>query len=539
MTATITIAGLGAGSPGQITREVLETLKASKRNYFRTGRHPAAEWLRQNGVDYVAFDQYYDSAADFKEVYSRIAETILYESHNAPLVYAVPGHPLVAEESVRQILARAGQAGVEVIILPGTSFLDALFVALKLDPGTGLTLVDALRLDELKPSPQAGAIVTQLYSRLVASNVKLSLLEIYQPEHRVTLVRAAGVPGEERIQEVCLFEIDRLSWVDHLTSLYIPPDGCRTAEAGGPDNAPGEVEVIQIYEEEDAGVGAGTENGDLLDGHLPVCDYPLDPLVQIMARLRAPGGCPWDREQNHQTLKRYLLEETYEVLEALDEEDVYKLCEELGDLLLQIVFHAQIASENRHFGINDVISGICEKLVRRHPHVFGTAIARDSSEVKVKWEQIKAREKKQEGPRTSILEGLPRSLPALIRAFRLQEKAARVGFDWPDCRGAFEKTREELLELETAIASRDQKMVEGEAGDLLFSAVNLARLLGVDPEVALSGTNAKFTKRFAYIEEAARTAGKELLQCTLEELDAWWEEAKIEEKGEKNKETIS
>jgi tetrapyrrole methylase family protein/MazG family protein len=535
MAATITIAGLGAGSPGQITREVLETLKASKRNYFRTGRHPAAEWLRQNGVDYVTFDHYYDSAADFKEVYLRIAETLLSESLNAPLVYAVPGHPLVSEESVRQILDRACQAGVEVIILPGTSFLDALFVALKLDPGPGLTLVDALRLDELKPSPQSGAIVTQLYSRLVASDVKLSLLEIYRPEHRVTLVRAAGVPGEERIQDVCLYEIDRLSWVDHLTSLYIPPDGRRTAGACGPDTAPGEMEVIQIYEEEDA----CAENGDPLDGHLSACDYPLDPLVQIMARLRAPGGCPWDREQNHQTLKRYLLEETYEVLETLDEEDMYKLCEELGDLLLQIVFHAQIASENRHFGMNDVISGISEKLVRRHPHVFGTAIARDSGEVKVKWEEIKAREKKQEGSRTSILEGLPRSLPALIRAFRLQEKAALVGFDWPDCRGAFEKTREELLELETAIASSDQEMVEGEAGDLLFSAVNLARLLGVDPEAALSGTNAKFTRRFAYIEETARTAGKELLQCTLEELDAWWEEAKIEEKGEKNKETIS
>ena len=533
MAALITIAGLGAGSPGQVTREVLETLKASKRNYFRTGRHPAAEWLRQNGVDYVTFDHYYESAADFKEVYSRIAGTLLSESLNAPLVYAVPGHPLVAEESVRIILARAGQAGVEVDILPGTSYLDALFVALKLDPGPGLMLVDALRLDELKPSPQAGAIVTQLYSRRVASDVKLTLLETYRPEQRVTLVRAAGVPGEEIIQQVCLFEIDRLAWVDHLTSLYIPPDDCRTA-GGGQDAAPVEVEVIQVYEE-----NADIENVGKLDGDVPGCDYPLDPLVQIMARLRSPGGCPWDREQSHQTLKRYLLEETYEVLEALNEEDMYKLCEELGDLLLQIVFHAQIAAENRHFGMNDVISGISEKLVRRHPHVFGTATVRNSSEVKVKWEEIKVREKKQESGRTTALDGLPQWLPALIKAFRLQEKAARVGFDWPDYRGAFEKTKEELLELKTAIAGGHQGMVEMEVGDLLFSAVNLARLLGVDPEAALTGTNGKFVRRFAFIEEAARAAGRDLQQCTLEELDAWWEEAKKEEKGKKIKETIS
>ncbi|MHB1043321.1 MAG: bifunctional methyltransferase/pyrophosphohydrolase YabN [Eubacteriales bacterium] len=524
MTVSITIAGLGAGAPGQITLEVFEALRASPRNFFRTGQHPAARWLAENGIIYSTFDRYYDSSGSFKEVYERIADTVLAESKAAPLVYAVPGHPLVAEESVRLIISRAGKEGANVKILAGTSFLDALFVSLNLDPSSGITVVDALSLEEQVFSPQGGIIVSQLYSRLVASDVKLSLLESYPPGYPVTLVRAAGVPGEERIEKVCLEELDRLAWVDCLTSLYVPPSGVRKPETTGPESERDRVEVIQVYGEDNHG---SQETGSF---GREECAYPLDPLVGILARLRSENGCPWDREQTHSTLKRYLLEETYEVLEAITGGNMYKLCEELGDLLLQIVFHAQIAAENGHFDANGIIAGISEKLIRRHPHIYGTTTVKDSNDVRVKWEEIKARERKEEGVKKSFLAGVPMSLPALIRAARVQEKAAQAGFDWPDYHGALDKTKEEINELEAAVASGNQPAIENEAGDLLFSAVNLARLLGIEPEAALTGTTCKFLRRFAFVEQSARAAGRDILQCNLVELDAWWEEAKKREK---------
>ena len=259
------------------------------------------------------------------------------------------------------------------------------------------------------------------------------------------------------------------------------------------------------------------------------CLFPLDPLVEILARLRGEGGCPWDREQDHRSLRPYLLEESYEVLEAIGEGATDKICEELGDLLLQIVFHAQIAAENQYFDMNAVVAGICEKMIRRHPHVFGSVSVKDSSEVLVNWEKIKAEERAGEITR-GLLAGVSQSLPALMRAARLQEKAAGAGFDWPDYRGALAKTREETDELEAVITDGNTSEIEDELGDLLFSIVNLARLLGVEPETALSGTSVKFTRRFAHIEKMAGLSGRNLSSYTLSELDKWWEDAKKLEK---------
>lgn len=264
----------------------------------------------------------------------------------------------------------------------------------------------------------------------------------------------------------------------------------------------------------------------------------MDPLVDLLARLRGEGGCPWDREQDHLTLRSYLLEETYEVLEALNEENMYKLCEELGDLLLQIAFHAQIAAENGDFDMNDVVRVIKEKMIRRHPHVFGSTTVRDSQEVTLNWKKIKELER--QGQVTAgLLDGVPMSLTALMRAMKLQEKAAAVGFDWPDYRGAMEKVNEELGELKAAILDGEQAQIESELGDLLFSVVNLSRLLGIDPEVTLAGTSEKFIKRFGHVERIALQNRKELSQCSLAELDTWWEEAKKQENTEKTKETFS
>lgn len=249
-------------------------------------------------------------------------------------------------------------------------------------------------------------------------------------------------------------------------------------------------------------------------------------LVQIMARLRGENGCPWDREQTHASIKPYLLEETYEVLESIDENDPAKLEEELGDLALQVVFHAQMADEAGLFTIADVLRGINEKLRRRHPHIFGDVKADTAQEVLFNWEQIKKLEREKAQGHASLLDGVPRELPALLRAHRLQEKASRVSFDWNEARQVFQKVEEELAELRAAMESEQPDRMEAELGDLLFSLVNLGRFIAVNPEDALRKTIARFIARFQYIEEELARRGKAPGQVTLEEMDALWAEAK-------------
>ena len=249
-------------------------------------------------------------------------------------------------------------------------------------------------------------------------------------------------------------------------------------------------------------------------------------LVEIMARLRGENGCPWDREQTSESIKPYLVEETYEVLEAIDEQDPAKLKEELGDLMLQIVFHARMAEEAGAFSISDVLATINDKLVRRHPHVFGDVKAETAQEVLFNWEQIKQTERRQAMGHASLLDGVPRELPALLRAHRLQEKASRVGFDWKEAPQVFRKVEEELGELRAAMQGQTADRVEAELGDLLFALVNLSRFLAVNPEEALRKTIARFIARFRYIEEELARRDRSLRQASLEEMDALWAEAK-------------
>jgi tetrapyrrole methylase family protein/MazG family protein len=286
-----------------------------------------------------------------------------------------------------------------------------------------------------------------------------------------------------------LYELDRLPVIDHLTSVYVPPRPKRAAA------------------------------------------FSLDPVVDVMARLRSPGGCVWDLEQSHRSLRRYIVEEVYEVLEAIDLADGAKLCEELGDLLLQIVFHARIAEECGEFSMQDVVTKVTEKLVRRHPHVFGEVSVRDAAEVIVNWEKIKRRE--HPGERPSVLDGVPKDLPSLMRAYKLQAKAAKVGFDWNSVAPVWDKIYEELGELKQAAAGGAAAEVEGELGDVLFSIVNLARFFDVEPETALNGTNNKFIRRFAYVEAAVKGQGQKWKDFTIEQLDTLWNEAKMVKNEEK------
>jgi tetrapyrrole methylase family protein / MazG family protein len=251
-------------------------------------------------------------------------------------------------------------------------------------------------------------------------------------------------------------------------------------------------------------------------------------LVEVMARLRAPGGCPWDRKQSFETIKTYLLEETYEVMDAIDRQDWRGLQEELGDLLLQPVFFAEMAAEQGLFTVADSLDAINQKLVRRHPHVFGTAHAETPEDVKVRWDEIKKQEKAEQGvaPATSVLDEVPRNLPALMEADKVSHKAAGLGFDWPDVGGVLAKVREEAEELVHAQQTGDRQHVDHELGDLLFTVVNLARYLKVDPEQALRKTNARFRQRFAHVEQRVAESGKPFAETSLDQMENWWQEAK-------------
>ncbi len=257
----------------------------------------------------------------------------------------------------------------------------------------------------------------------------------------------------------------------------------------------------------------------------------FDSLLSVMARLRGEGGCPWDREQTRESLKPYLIEEAYEALEAIDEGSTDHIMEELGDVLFQVVFHCQVASEQGEFSMADLLARLRDKMVRRHPHVFGDGAVSNAEEALSQWERIKRGERGPEGEPRSALEGVPRSLPALIRAQRLQVKAGRIGFDWPDWSGAWAKVREEVLELDRAAAEGNAGQVREELGDLLFSIVNAARLLDVDAEDCLRQAAEKFTRRFREVEAAMRATGRTVGEASLRELDQAWEGVKSREPG--------
>lgn len=494
----ITVVGLGPGSADQISLGALEALREADHIYFRTKLHPLVPWLIEelglSPADYTTFDSIYESAQSFDQVYREIVDILTGKvSEGTSVTYAVPGHPAVAEATVVGLLEWARNTGKSVKLVPSMSCVDAVCSALGIDPTKGLVVGDAFELQGVflgKP-----LLVTQVYSRLIASEVKLKLMQQLDDEHPITVIRAAGVPGEEMVAHIPLYELDRVPWIDHMTSVYIPAQSQVVPAAPGPT--------------------------------AEKCTYPLDPLVEVMKKLRAPGGCPWDQMQTHESLRRYLVEETYEVLEAIDKADWEHVKEELGDVLLQVVFHAEIAAENQRFDINDVIAAVTEKLVRRHPHVFGAVHVENAAQVSINWEKIKQRERELMGEEyKSILDGVPKGLPALTRAEKIQAKAAKVGFEWEDIAGALEKLLEEIQELQEAWKEKDRAAVHAELGDLLFAIVNVARYLDVDPEMALREATEKFIARFQYIEKAAAQKGQDLHQMSLEEMDELWNAAK-------------
>lgn len=477
----IILLGLGPGDPALLTRQAWQVLSQADEVYLRTRSHPTVAGFPSH-LKVHAFDHFYEEEETFSAVYARIVDEVLALGQRAGgVIYAVPGHPFVAEATAPEIARRARQAGIPLQVVEGLSFLEPTFTALGVDPLPLTAVVDALELVEahFPPfPPDAPALIAQIYDRQIAAEVKITLTALYPDEHIVRLVHAAGT-AEARVEEIPLYQIDRSEHIGLLTALYLPPLGPATS-----------MEAFQ----------------------------------ELVAHLRSPEGCPWDREQTHQTLRPNLLEEAYEVVEAIDADDPVAMQEEFGDLLLQVVLHAQIASEYGEFTLSDVIRDIHTKLVRRHPHVFGDLDLNDPQAVIQNWERLKAAERKANGQaEKGILDGVSKSLPALAQAQAYQERAARVGFDWPDIQGVLDKVCEELDEVRSA---PDDEARAAELGDLLFAIVNLARWLKVDAESVLRQTNARFRQRFAHIEQVARAQGRRLDELSLDEMDALWEQAK-------------
>lgn len=477
----IIIIGLGPGDPDLLTRRAWDVINSAGEIYLRTREHPTVEGFPPN-LKIHSFDNFYQEEESFEIVYQRItAEIINLSQRNTGVIYAVPGDPFVAEATTPMILSKARELELEVEIIPGVSFLEPAFSAAEIDPLPQITILDALELQDTHYPPfppDIPVLIAQVHSTDVASNLKLNLMAVYPDDHPVLLIHDAGTETEV-VEKIHLFELDRSRKIKNRSSVFLPP----------------------------------LEKGSSLES-----------FQEIIAHLRTPDGCPWDREQDHQSLRPNLLEEVFEVLEAIDSGDPAAMQEEFGDLLLQIILHAQIASENGEFAMSDVIRGIYLKIKQRHPHVFEDLPLDQAGDVIRNWERIKAQERKINGDSTKgLLDGAPISMPALTLAQTYQKRAARVGFDWKDIQGVIKKIPEEIKELQVARESKEQTV---EVGDLLFSVVNIARWLEIDAESALRGANRRFKERFSYIEKEARATGRELSEMTLDDLDILWEQSK-------------
>ncbi len=483
---TLTILGLGPGSADDLSRRAWAALASAATVYLRTMRHPCVPDL-PNNERYHSFDHLYETLDDFPAVYAAIADQVIAAAHAGDVVYAVPGDPLMAEAAVKLLLERAPNEGIAVQIVNGISFIEPTLALLGVDALDGLQLFDAITLAHAHHppiNPDYPALLGQVYSRDLASALKLTLMNQYPDEFPVTLIHAAGTDAA-RVEHVPLYALDRSDAIAHLTALYLP--------------ALGERSSFEAFQE-------------------------------VIAHLRAPEGCPWDREQTHQSLRKYLLEEAYEVLEALDTDDPAALRDELGDLLLQIVLHAQIATEAGEFTMADILRGVSAKMIRRHPHVWGAVAVDGADQVVSNWEAIKQQERATNGdtPRTSLLDGVPIELPALLTSYEYQKRVGKVGFEWDSIDGVRAKVLEELNEVLTA---DDADHRAEEIGDLLFMLVNWARWLGVDAETTLRASNRKFARRFAHVEQRVRESGQDWAAYTLTQLDVFWDEAKALERG--------
>lgn len=502
--------GLGPGDVSALPAKAHTLLTSDLPILLRTERHPCVEsgpladhFASRGAVHVIPLDDEYEAGRTFEETYDAIVERVLRTHANrGDIVYAVPGHPLVGETTVRILLERAKLEAVDVKIIGAPSFVDACLEAIQAPVVDHLHVVDAHLLRSALPyaDPNLGTdgpiLLYQVHDQEIASDVKLALLDAGFPDDwPVTVITAAGVPGLERVDALSLVRIDRIP-VNHLTSIFVPA--------------------------------------------LPREQRPADinTLSEIMARLRDPEtGCPWDLKQSHQTLRKYLLEEAYEVAEAIDSDDTDALVDELGDVLLQIAFHAQLGRESGMFTLGDIADAICTKMIRRHPHIFGDVTAEDAETVLANWNAIKAVEKAEKGIASakSALDGISQALPALSIAADVSKRTVKLGFEWPDAAELRDKCREELEELmvewntllENPSDSDTRDRFEAELGDVLFTLVNVARWADLDAETVLRRQLVRFGMRWRHIEALQAQSGVAWQDVDANQFRAWWTAAKL------------
>ncbi|MCL1963594.1 MAG: nucleoside triphosphate pyrophosphohydrolase [Firmicutes bacterium] len=470
----LVIVALGPGHAEDMTLQAADMLRRASHVLLRTGRHGAAEWLRGQGIPFETLDALYGRAEDFDALNQNAAAEVLRRLSRGALCYGVPD-PLT--DATVAALKAGGTAFTVVAGVTQADHARARALESPLPADDRVTIVPAIEMCAHRINPSLPLLVTELNSRLLAGEVKLSLLDVYAPERRV-LFAGAVIP---------LDTLDRQAGYGHLSYAYVP--------------------------QSPLGERGRYTFGDLLD---------------IMARLRRPGdGCPWDREQTHETLREYALEEAYELVDAIDRGDMPAVADELGDVLLQVVFHAQVAKEHGVFAIRDVTSAICHKMITRHAHIFGELACETADDVLRSWEAIK---KKEKGLQSSVdsMRDLPGRLPALMRAGKVQKKARQVGFDWDDPLEALQKVAEETDEVRRELEGG--RNPEDELGDLLFAAVNAARLAGVQPELALGRATDKFIRRFERMEAAIAADQKRIKDMSLPEMDAYWDLIKRSER---------
>jgi tetrapyrrole methylase family protein/MazG family protein len=487
----IVVVGLGPAGADLLVPAARSAISGATTRFTRTARHPAIDDLAAEGVTFRSFDDVYDRAQSIDEVYVSIASTLADASRDSGVLYAVPGNPAVAERSVELLRARGD---VQVRVVPGLSFADLAWATLGVDPAARHAEVVDGHDFSLDATTGSFLLIGQVDSRFVLSDVKLELLEALAPDAGVTALQRLGLP-DEAVRRVALADLDRDVEPDHLTALAV-----------------------------DLAVDLGAPNAG--------ADFAR--FVALTARLRDPGGCPWDAEQSHHSLARYVLEEAYETVEAIealpgdapaggatvDPRAYAALEEELGDLLYQVVFQAKLASEAGAFTVDDVIRGVHEKLVRRHPHVFGTVEADTTDEVLRNWEQIKQAEK----GRTSLMAGVDAGLPSLLYAHKVLRKAAAVGLADEPVDAAVARVRD-AADAYTRADEHDVQAVERALGDLLSGAVRMARARGIDGESALRGWAARFRARFEAMEQLAAARDVDLAGADPSAVRELWDDA--------------
>jgi len=478
MKLVINVVSLGPGDPKLLTLQSLEALRRSRCLILRTARHRVADWLKEEGVLFSDFDELYEAYDNFDELHTEMARRLWEQAAEKSVTFAVID---AQTDGAVRALRVSCPAGGKITILPGVTMADSCLAMLPehIEQSGRVRILPAMDAVEAAPDPATPLLVTEIFDRVLASELKLRLSDLYGDEALVVLY-PSSVKINRKPLEIPLMELDRQRTYDHTVCLFVPSAELKQRER-----------------------------------------YCFDDLLKVMHILRRQ--CPWDGEQTHESLRKYLIEEAYEAVGAIDEDDMDHLADELGDVLLQVAFHADIAQEVGEFAISDVTTAIVRKMIYRHAHIFGDVHCDTADEVSQSWEQLKKIEK---GLTTqaSVLADVSAGLPALMRASKVQKKAAQVGFDWDDALGALPKIHEEADEVRAELeAGRDPGE---EIGDLLFSCVNVARLAGLEPELLLKAATEKFIRRFTAMENLIISDEKSLEGLTLAEMDVYWSRVK-------------